>query len=141
MAFISTLKNKFDYEDDMSSIVKLGNCTFINTASNKLPQNIKNGIANNTFTPMYNKLPCSYAREEYTLSDRNWMNSGIVKCKLTIEGKQFYEFTDEFVQNIKGKIAYVLDKQKTQECFEKNQIDGFLKISNNKYLTWYKLHE
>jgi hypothetical protein len=127
-----------DHEDDDSgTFIKMNNCTFINTKAADLPSNIKVGIYENDFTDMTDKLPCTFARMEYGITEKEFFNSGMVTKKVEIAGKDFYQFTPEFVQKMKYKIGYVLDEAETMECYRKKQILGYTQLSKDKYFTWY----
>ena len=137
IANISMLRQKFEDGDDFSTIKKLNNCSFINTKSHKLPNNITVGILTNTFTDISDKLPCTFVKSEYLVSERELFNSGVAVEKIKIAGKDFYTFDSNFVSKVNRKIVYTLNKAETMECFERNQIDGFIQVSKNKFLTWY----
>ena len=135
IANISMLMNGVDeYSLDF---IKMNNCTFIKRNSHKLPNNIKVGLSKFEFTDVSNILPCTWVRNEYELSDKELMSSGVVKRKIKVAGKDFYEFTDEFVKKVGNKIGYTLNKEETMECFSRKQINGYVQMSKNKYLTWY----
>lgn len=136
IANISMLRKQFE-DDDSGTVIKRNNCTFINIKANNLPNNIRVGISQNTFTDMTNKLPCTFVRNEYSLSDKELMQSSIIKEKTKIAGKDFYVFTDEFVKQMKNKNGYVLNKAETMECINNGDIDGYIQITNKKYFTWY----
>jgi len=137
IANISMLRQEFEDRDNMYDIQKINNCSFINTKSRQLPNNIMVGILSNKFTDMSNKLPCRYVSEEYNATERELTNAGIITGKVTVCGKKFYEFTDEFVETVKGKLTYTLDKAELGYCLMHNQIIGYVQLSKNKYLTWY----
>lgn len=137
IANISILKKQFDEEDDDITIVKLNNCSFIKTNSYKLPNNIREGISKFEFTDISNKIPCSFFREEYDISDKEIMNAPITIGKTIIAGKKFYEFDRDFVKQVKNHVLYTLDEKEKNECYAKNQITGFVQMSKNKFLTWY----
>lgn len=137
IANISMMRKQFEDADDMTTILKMNNCNFIKTNSHKLPNNIRQGIACNEFTDMSNKLPCTFVRSEYPLTEKDWYASGVVIDKVNIAGKQFYVFSDEFVKTTHNKIVYILDKKETDECYRKGQIDGFIQAAKNKFITWY----
>lgn len=127
-----------EYEDtDNGTFVKMNNCTFINSNDATLPNNIKIGMQNNQFTDMTNKLPCTFVRSEYEITEKELFKSGMVTKKVEVAGKDFYEFAPEFVEKMKYKIGYVLDEVETMECYRKNQILGYTQLSKNKYFTWY----
>lgn len=136
IANISMLAKDFE-DSDCGTIVKMNNCTFINTKSRHLPHNIMVGAIANEFTDMSDKLPCTWVRDEYPMTEKEMYNSGIVVDKVKIAGKQFYVFDKEFVQKMKRKIGYVLDAEETKYCTEKGQIEGSIQLSKNKFFTWY----
>lgn len=136
-ANISALRKEFENEGDSYNILKLNNCTFINTRCRKLPKNIREGIEKNTFTDMSNKLPCTYIRTEFSMTERELKNAGLVIDKVTVADKDFFVFTDEWVKKLKGKIGYVLNKQETEYCLERKQIIGCVQLNSNKFFTWY----
>lgn len=137
IANISMIKKQFEGTDDMKTIISMNNCTFIKSNSPKLPRNIREGIKSHTFTDVSNKLPCTYLRTEYPLSVRNWEKAGVINDKVKIAGKDFFEFTDDFVNKTRGKIVYILNEEETMDCFRKNQIEGYIQASKNKFITWY----
>mgnify|MGYP006999722202 FL=1 len=73
----------------------------------------------------------------YEVTEKELTRAGIITGKMKIAGKDFYEFTDEWVKKVKGKIVYTLNKEETEGCYEKGQILGFVQVSKNKFLTWY----
>lgn len=117
--------------------IKMNNCTFINAESINLPKNIKHGIWTNKFADMSNKLPCTYVRSEYNVTEKELFKSGIVEGKTEIAGKKFYVFKADFVEKVKGRVIYMLDKDDCESCVESNSIDGFIELSKNKFLSWY----
>lgn len=136
IANISMLVN--DYEDvDNGTFVKMNNCTFINTKDMTLPNNILSGIYANEFTDMTDKLPCTFVRTEYGITEKELFKAGMVTEIVTVAGKDFYKFTPEFVQKMQYKIAYVLDEAETMDCYRKKQIAGYTQLAKNKYFTWY----
>lgn len=136
IANISMLVN--DYEDsDNGTFVKMNNCTFINTKDTTLPNNILAGIYANDFTDMTDKLPCTFIRSEYGITEKELLKSGMATEVVTIAGKDFYKFSPEFVNKMKYKIGYVLDEAETMDCYRKNQILGYTQLAKNKYFTWY----
>lgn len=136
IANISMLAKEFE-DSDCGTFVKKNNCTFINTKSRHLPHNILVGTIANEFTDMSNKLPCTYVREEYPMTEKEMFKSGIVTDKIKVAGKQFYVFSDDFVKTMKNKIGYVLDASETEYCTANGQILGSIQLSKNKFFTWY----
>lgn len=137
IANISMFAKQMIEEDDYGTVIKMNNCTFINTKSHKLPQNILDGLLTNSFTDMSDKLPCTWVKDEFDVTEREWFKSGIVIDKVTIAGKKFYVFAPDFVKMMKRKIGYILDAQETKDCTEKNQILGSIQLGKNKFFTWY----
>lgn len=136
IANISMLVKEHEDEDN-GMFIKMNNCTFINTKAADLPNNIKVGISENEFTDLTNKLPCTYVRTEYGITEKELFKAGMVSKVVTIAGKDFYEFVPEFVEKMKYKIGYVLDESETMECYRKKQILGYTQLSKNKFFTWY----
>ena len=139
IANVSIMRKEFEDADDLYTIRKLNNCNFVNTSSPKLPQNIKDGISNNTFTDYTNKLPCTFVRDEYPVTEREWMASGIVIGKEEIAGKNFYVFADDFVKKLTGKIGYVLSGDEYRSLLVENKIQGGIRLKRDKYFTWYSV--
>lgn len=127
-----------DHEDDDSgTFIKMNNCTFVNKASSNLPNNFKHACMIHEFTDMTDKLPCTFVRAEYEVTEKELFKSGMVIEKIEVAGKDFYRFAPEFVQKMKYKIGYVLDKAETDSCMSKGQIDGYIQLGKNKFFTWY----
>lgn len=137
IANISMLRQQFEDADDFGSIIKMNNCSFISTMCNHLPNNIKVGILNNTFTDMSDKLPCTFVKTEYGITEKELFKVGFVIDKVKICGKDLYVFDKKFVKKMHNKIGYVLDKEETEDCFKKELIDGYTMLSKNKFFTWY----
>jgi hypothetical protein len=137
IANISMIAKSLEDYDDV--FVKMGNCTFINTESIELPNNLKEAIAANDFTDMSDKIPVTFIKAEHNLSVVTMKKSGIISEVTEIAGKKFYVFKKDFMEKTKDTILYVLDKEETSECAEKNYIDGYTQIGTNKFLTWYNV--
>ena len=137
IANISMLRKHFEDLGDEVTMIKKGNCTFINTKSVELPNNIQVGILTNEFTDMTDKLPCTWVKNEYEMTERELFKSGLVIDKQKIAGKDFYVFAPEYAKKLKWKIPYILNKEETDMCFAKGQIDGFVQLGKNKFFTWY----
>lgn len=137
IANISMLRQAFEYNDDFYNIQKMNNCTLINSKARALPNNIKVGLSTGKFTDLSDKLPCTYVREEYGVTERELFSSGIVTSKVKVSDKDFYVFNPEFVKNLQNRMGYVLDAQETKECQASGQINGSIEISKNKFFVWY----
>jgi hypothetical protein len=136
IANISMLAKQFE-DNDYGHVIKMNNCTFINSESRQLPHNIEVGLFAHKYTDISNKLPCTFVKSEFEVTEREWFKSGIVTDKVTIAGKKFYVFNDNFVKTMKRKVPYVLDSKETNECMAKGQIEGSIKLSKNKFFVWY----
>lgn len=121
------------------NIVKMGNCNFLQPDDLFLPKNIKQFIRVNagTFTNLENMLPCKFARDELEVSEKHLLDSEIVEKIVEVAGKQFYKFSDNFVQRIHKKVLYVLDKEEFEDCLKTKSITDYIQLTKNKYLTMY----
>lgn len=139
IANISVLRKQYEYEDDLTTIVKMNNCNFLNSKSQKLPNNIRCGLSEHEFTDMSNKLPLTYVRSEYGMTEKELLKSGLVLEKIKVGGKDFFVFNDEIVATMKNKIGYVLDKNDTSDCMKRGLIEGYVQLNKNKFFTWYSI--
>jgi len=137
IANVSMVARNLEKVGNYEDIVKLGNCTFINKKSLFLPKNIVRGIITNDFTPMYNKLPCTYVHQEFQTSQAKLLNSNFIKGIVEVSGKKFYEFEDKFIEDIHEKVLNILDREDALDCFDNGDILGYVELSKNKFLTWY----
>lgn len=141
IANISVYRKRFEDENDLGTIKKMGDCNFINKASEKLPLTIMNGVRAHEFTDMTDKLSAPFVKTEWDLSYNELYDAGVITEQKFICGKRFYVFDHDFIKKVKRKICYVLNEKETKECFDKELIDGYIKISKKKYLTWYSLRK
>ncbi|WXB47921.1 hypothetical protein WCWAEYFT_CDS0219 [Vibrio phage VB_VaC_TDDLMA] len=141
IANVSIMSKRFEEENDHTTVIKMNNCNFIKSDSPKLPQYIQKGIQdlslNKPFVDFSDKLPCTWFRSEFELSDKDCINSDIIKDKVKLFGKEFYVFEQSFIDAVKDRICYILDANETKECWNKKQIEGYVQISKKKYMTWY----
>lgn len=137
VANISMMRQVFENNNDFYSMPKKNNCTFINTKAHALPNNIQVGILANEFTDVSDKLPCTYVRTEYGMTEKEMKKADMIIGKVKVAGKDFYQFKPEFVAKMKRKIGYILDEKETMECYRAGTIDGYTQLSKNKYFTWY----
>ena len=100
IANISMLRQHFEEADDFASMIKMNNCTFINSKAVGLPRNIRSGVDDNTFTDVSNKLPCTFVRTEYDMTERELRKSNMITGKEKIAGKEFYVFVVFFLNNL-----------------------------------------
>jgi hypothetical protein len=133
--------------EDTDDVKQYGNCTFIKATSKNLPNNIKEGIRNHKFTDFTGILPLSYFLKEFELNAKQLEKSKITKeiFDMKFESKKsktesnsikktFIKFTDEFINEVKGKVLYSLPKNELQENLQ--YIDGHIEIGT-KVLVWY----
>jgi len=137
IANISMLRNQFTDDEDYTTIMKMNNCNMINTNSKKLPHNIMEGIQKNTFTDMSDKLPCTWVKSEYEMTELELFKSGIAIGKEKIATKDFYIFNQDFVKMMYNKVPYILDEKEMLECTSKKQILGNIQLGSNKFFVWY----
>lgn len=137
IANVSMIRRELEAAGNVSAITSLNNCTFVDTTCKELPKFFKQGIANNTFTDLSNKLPVTFIEEEFKATEKELLRSGVVTEKIKIAGKNFYVFSDEFINSVKGKVVYTLDKEDKDLCLASGDIEGFIELSKNKFLTWY----
>lgn len=134
---ISMLRKQFEDADDFTTIVKMNNCNFIKSDSQKLPKDLRKGIESNEFIDFSNKLPCSWVRDEFQVKEEELFKSGIIINKVVLHKKKFYVFSDDFINKVKNRIPYILNREDTQKCYQKGQIEGYIELSKNKFMTWY----
>jgi len=137
IANVSIIRKRFEHNDDYYSIRKMNNCSFVNSKAYNLPNNIKQGLKAHKFTDMSNKLPCTYFRSEFDITERELEKSGIVLGKMKVAGKMFYVFEPEFVKQVAGRTPYVLNAKEHEQCMNENSIAGSVQLSRNKFLAWY----
>ena len=133
IANVSNLKKNMSERDFM----ELGNCTFLRK-DGKLSLDLKKYIylENREHFDFTNYLPCAFLKSELELSEKELFDSGLVKNKLEIAGKKFYELS-EFFDNKRNKVFYTLDRKDYFDVINNIRDLDFLKISDKKYLTWY----
>ncbi len=122
--------------EDTNIFTKLGNCVFVDKTSIDLPKNIRIGIAQNTFTDCTNILPLSYLIKELEITKAQIINLPFTS-QLSLAGKDFIKFEQSFIDKVQDKTTYVLSNKETEECLQEGNIEGSIKLSNSKNLTWY----
>ena len=137
IANISIMRNNYESGDDYTTIVKMNNCSFVNTKSSRLPRNIANGIKAGKFTDVSDKLPCTHMLKEYGITMCELKRAGIIEERINICGKYFYKFKADFVELMQTRIPYILDESEVFDCKRKGEIDGYVKLGRDKYLSWY----
>ena len=143
IANISIARKKLETQGNVTDIIKMGNCTFLNKDSIMLPNNLKVGLNTYQFTDISNMLPSSYIIKEFKLNKKILNNlienhDSFIK-EISISKKQLTVFTPEFIKNLENTIPYMLNEAETMECYNTGSIDDYIKLDNNKYLTWYDI--
>lgn len=144
IANFSNYYNLLQDQDTFQSsqeMIKYGACTFINSKSSNIPQNFKDIINSHEFTRMDNKILNSEFISETGTSLKVLVNSlkEYNPTQVEVSGKKFTQFDDSFIELLKNKCINVLSKEETEECTKDKSIDGSIKLSTNKYLTWYNV--
>lgn len=135
MANISNLK--------LPSILKFGNSPIINKFDVNLPPKIRNHVLNLNLTTLKNKIPLTYFKTQYNLSNDEILTHIADRIEI-IAGKKFIVYKDEFINKIKNKNKYKLDKMiyianKSEfNEFEKMYNDlEYIKVNSKKYIILY----
>lgn len=140
IANVSKVINDLELAGDCSTIVKINSYTFIRD-SNNLPNNfrqaLRTGFYENRFTDVSKMVPSTWLRTELDVTPKELVDAGIAKSVL-VAGKPMVEFTEEMYLKLRRSVPYILNAAETEECFNNKQIDGYVQLKKNKFLTWYK---
>lgn len=119
------------------TIIKYGNCTFLNKKSPYLPKTFMKIIfdKNNKITDMSNKLLSSYIQTEFNCTKKEFIN-GTNSKEVKVAGKSFIEIQDNIL-SIKDKVITNINKEDYEDCLACDDIQGGFKLSKNNYLVWY----
>lgn len=122
---------------DERSFVDLGNYTFFRKDAELPPELRKYAIGKmgGTFD-FTNHLPCPYVHNELELSEKELYNFNLVNSQETLFGKKFYKLS-EFFDDKRDKVFYTLLKDDFVNTISEHPDLEYLKIHNNKLLTWY----
>jgi hypothetical protein len=137
------IKQLEDADSKSGSVVKYGNCTFLNKQAKTLPTYLKNYIHNPlwTFTDFSDKLPVTYLQAELGVPFKDiqegFKRDGTDISVKDIAGKQFAVFPKEFVEKMKDSTWYILSEEDFNECLNAGDIDGGFKVKKGKFLSWY----
>jgi len=140
-ANLSMASKKYKDENN-TDIRKLGNCVIINKDSKTLPETFKRGIAKHELTDLTNMIPLNYFMSEFDLKlphVKEIIKQGYFEDIISIYNNKFIKVNKDFVKKTKDSIFYKLNKTETEECLNKGYIDGYIKLNNNLYLTWYSV--
>jgi hypothetical protein len=137
------IKTLQESDSKSGSVVKYGNCTFLNKQAKTLPTYLKNYIHNPlwTFTDFSNKLPVTFLQAELGVSFKDIqsaMKKNGIDVKIEeVSGKQFAVFPVEFVEEMRDSTWYILPEDEYLECLKSGDIEGGFAISKSRYFTWY----
>jgi hypothetical protein len=140
-ANFSILHNRITQKELLNTTLKYGNCVFINPHSIYLPIYISNIIKKNEFTNLSNCILTTQLVKELGVTETCAISS-LHKYgpePVIISGKRFTRFNDEFIELLSGKITAVVNEYEVNELLEEGSIEGFIKLTKSKYLTWYKM--
>jgi len=136
---------KYIQDNDIdNTVIKQGNCTFLNKFSPYLPKNFKEIINSNTFTDLNNCVLKTYFCNYFECSKKDILNAKTTENGINvnvtafkIEGKEFLKFNDELAKQFKNVVLTNITKQDYLECIENNDIKDAIKLSKNNYMVWY----
>ena len=132
---INILEKKGNFSDNIS----LGNCNFLNRDSIYFSKYIRDAFRLE-YTDMSNKLPAPYVRTEFGINISKAKDYKFIEDIIKIQDKEFVVFTKDFVETLKDKITYVLNLQELLTCMENDEIEGYYRLGENKYLTYYSIN-
>jgi hypothetical protein len=139
-ANVSILRKELEDRDNTQDIKRLNNCTFISRNGFDYPRNIREGLDKFDLVDCSDKLPKTYIKSEFNLNVQDLKIAGIYKDEIDIYGKKLVQFTPEFVKQVEGCVVYILCEAEAHECLADKSIDGMIKISKKKYITWYNVY-
>lgn len=141
IANISGLRKEFEHEDDYTTILKRSGSIFVNTKSEKIPNNLTQGIRKfrDKFTDVSNIAPPSWLKLEYDISSTDLLHPFFGAEEISISGKRFFRFSDDFVKLTKNKVLLMTTLDDVRE--HRTLIDDYVQIRKNRALMWYTIHE
>lgn len=122
---------------NFDDVKKLGKATYINKDAVNLPKYFIKNL--NKCSCIDNMLPVTYLTKELGVKYSNLkiaLSNYIIK-EVRVGTDDLIEFSDEFVNLFKGKVHYTLSNKECNECLNKKLIDGFIKLTKNRFLVWY----
>jgi len=137
-ANVSNVNREISALYDHDSIIKLGDCLFLEKYSYLYPKSIQSAIDKYTFTALTNAAPMSYVINELDITRDvvlKYLKKYIKNIK-TVSNKEIIEFTNEFASLIENKVLVSIPREDMTECLNNNLIDGFIKVKS-KYVVWY----
>ena len=132
MANISNLK--------LSSILKFGNCPILCKSDSDLPPKIKTNLFRSELTSLKDKIPLSYFKSEYNLTNEEILTHVADKIEI-IAGRKILCYKPEFLQKIKrykiDNMIYIADRKELNEFLYEYEDVDYIKVTNNKYIVIY----
>ena len=110
--------------------IKISNLIFLNKRAN-VTNNIKKIFSKTT--PLNDLIPEVYIKKELGINLSKFKDNYDI---ITISGINFYKFKNK-LKEVFSKNTYVLNDIEVNEATQQDYIDGYLKITNKKYLVWY----
>jgi len=136
IANISMVIKGFDLVEG-SEYLKYGGVTLLNRTCPRIPLNVMKVMYSDKMSDLSEYLPFNYFMDLMENQTR------MIKDKFEIvkvSGKKFIKVTDENLNEVLMNdklVKYTVDAEEIPELVNKKYIEGHLKLSNKKYLTWY----
>ena len=140
IANFSMLKQYAERNNFDDLVLKFGNCTFIKVNDSRLPLYIKKAL-NFKYTDVGGLVLLSHLKSELNILERDVLkifkdySPEIIK----IADKSFLKLSGDFMKLLNRCVTTTLGKKETMQCLKDKEIDGYLKLSSNNYLVWYKV--
>lgn len=118
--------------------LKFGGITLLSKECTFLPHYIYKNMFGDGITDLTDLLPYTYFMDEVEKT------TTLIKNKYTlvdVSGKKFVKITDKELYNAffkKRLTRYVVHSSEMPELINGRYIDGFIKLSSSKVLTWYE---
>jgi len=120
-----------------NAVVKYGNCTFINSRSIDIPNNLRKIMQSEKMTDLKNCVLMTYIINEFETSKTHFKKLNVVKRVFKVAGKEFAELTPEFADIIRNNVVTNINEKDFNECTKDNIIKGHIKLSKDNYIVWY----
>jgi hypothetical protein len=117
--------------------LKYGGMTLLSKKSLLLPKNVYEPMFSGKVTDLSEYLPFNWFIDQLENQTRMIKDRYEV---IKIEGKKFIKIIDEQLKEVmfnEKLVKYVADSEELQDLINDNYIEGYIKLSNKKYLTWY----
>lgn len=122
-------------------ILKVGNCPILDKTDLSITRKIRNTMLSDEVTSLKDKIPLSYFKSEYCLTDTEILNSIADDIEI-ISGKKFIRYSQDFLDKIKqpnniDNLIYVCDLDELKDMQHDNIIKHYYQINSKKYLIIY----